>query len=338
MDRYKVDRLREHSQILDPHERIEPYRRWHGRHIDALSETLDRLPDLLDRAELAKRLGTLLSEQRPVPERTRILGTALELAPRLGEAVAERILRYVPPLLDKVADPLAEALLLEKGMLLAANYDRKDDVRAFVERMQQLLLRQKDAGSAVIQPFESLLAESMRGMRKLGMREHMSRLLTTMDGIVANLQQRQPTKSANDKTPDELLKLRLQIAAGWFYFGQDSAAWPILDTVREILSRNELIPNHQTKLACAYISALGQAPVEQALERYRELFVGLPGITDSFTTNTHYSLSQLDVVDALVLAIASDDFTPDKAGRKWMDDDEFLIRRRIHRDMRAALA
>jgi FtsH ternary system domain X7 len=338
MDRYKIDRLREHSQLLEPHERIEPYRRWHGCHADELSRMLDGLSDVLDRADLAKRLGTLLAEQRPDAQRTRIVATSLELAPRLGEAVAEGILKYVPPLLDRLNDPLEQALLLEKALLLAANYDRKSDVLNFVERMHQLLLAQKDAGTAVIQPFESLLAESMRGMRKLGMREHMSRLLATMDGIVESLRQRQPKRPANDKTPDELLKLRLQIAAGWFYFGHDASAWPILDAVRDILLRNDLIPNHQTKLACAYIAALGQAPVEQALERYRELFSGLRGVTDSFTTNSHYSLSQLDVVEALVLAIASDDFTPDKAGRRWMDDDEFLIRRRIHRDVRAALA
>ena len=374
MERYKIDRLREHSQILEPHERIEPYRRWHGRHADELSKTLDRLSDVLDRADLAKRLGTLLAEQRPDAERTRIVATSLELAPQLGEAVAERILKYVSPLLDRLSDPLEQALLLEKAMLLAANYDRKNDVMNFVERMQHLLQsvgrgwpglerskasevggRRSEVGrgntagtgptsdlrpptSGWLQPFESLLAESMRGMRKLGMREPISRLLATMDGIVERLRQRQPKRPANDKTPDELLKLRLQIAAGWFYFGHDASAWPILDTVRELLFRNELISNHQTKLACAYIAALAQAPVEQALERYRELFAGLRGITDSFTTNSHYSLSQLDVVEALVLAIASDDFTPDKAGRKWMDDDEFLIRRRIHRDMRAALA
>ncbi len=32
LDRYKIDRLRQHSRVLEPHERIDAYRRWHRRY------------------------------------------------------------------------------------------------------------------------------------------------------------------------------------------------------------------------------------------------------------------------------------------------------------------
>ena len=46
--------------------------------------------------------------------------------------------------------------------------------------------------------------------------------------------------------------------------------------------------------------------------------------------------SRLTVVEALILALVSEEFTVDRAARRWLDDDEFLVRRRIHRDMHAA--
>jgi hypothetical protein len=92
---------------------------------------------------------------------------------------------------------------------------------------------------------------------------------------------------------------------------------------------------NQAELACAYVSALGQAPMEFALSRMMEFFRRVEGVYDNFTTVTHYSLTRLNVVEAMMLALISDDFTLD---RQRLDDDEFLVRRRIHRDVRAAMA
>jgi hypothetical protein len=43
---------------------------------------------------------------------------------------------------------------------------------------------------------------------------------------------------------------------------------------------------------------------------------------------------QLDVIESVVLAVVSDDFTQGTQTRRWLDDDEFLVRRRIHDDHR----
>ena len=95
----------------------------------------------------------------------------------------------------------------------------------------------------------------------------------------------------------------------------------------------------RTALARAYAVSLGQAPVEVAQKRLEELFEKLEGIRDTFTTNdTLQPAAQLHVVEAVVLAVVSDDFTLGTAVRRWLDDDEYLVRRRIHRDMRALVA
>jgi hypothetical protein len=86
------------------------------------------------------------------------------------------------------------------------------------------------------------------------------------------------------------------------------------------------------------VRTLGQAPAERALGRYEELFRQLGGVLDAFTTNSHYSLSRLDVVEALVLALVGEDFRLDPVARRWLDEDEYRVRRRIHRDVREALS
>jgi hypothetical protein len=134
-----------------------------------------------------------------------------------------------------------------------------------------------------------------------------------------------------------LQRMLLQVAAGWFFFGQDDRARPILDKARALLFKGDLIPVEQTALACAYVTTLGQAPMDLALPRIIELFRKLKGVFDTFTTHSHFSLSRLNVVEAVVFALVNDDFTIAPEARRWLDDDEFLVRRRIHREVRAAL-
>ena len=41
----------------------------------------------------------------------------------------------------------------------------------------------------------------------------------------------------------------------------------------------------------------------------------------------------LNFVESLVLGITSDDLALGEAGRRFVEDDEHLIRRRLHRDL-----
>lgn len=341
--RYKVDRLREHSRILEPHEKVKPYARWQ-RFGDQLSQDLVELFDLHDRAKLAHRIRALLEPQAalPPPRRARVYAVALELAPRLGEAFAQELLPDVVPLLDQLTDVVQQALLLERGLFLAAHYDQPLAVQSFVGRFQQLL--ETDHDLETLKALEPVLHQSFKGLRKLGMRDEIAWLLEKMANAVRRVDGAGAPGAGGTSPPGraaasraEALKLLLQVAAGWFYFGQAERAWPVLDDVRDVLFSGELKAFQQTPLACAYASALGHAAVDVAFERLEELFGRLRGISDTFTTNSHYSLSQLDVVEAAVLALVSDEFIVGEAGRRWLEDDEFLVRRRIHRDMRAML-
>ena len=90
-----------------------------------------------------------------------------------------------------------------------------------------------------------------------------------------------------------------------------------------------------TELARTYVSALGQGPSEAGLPRITELFRKMDAnkITNTWTTAPYYSRLHLNLVEDVILAVVSDEFALGPAGRKWLDDDEYLVRKRVHADM-----
>lgn len=329
--RYKVDRLRQHSTILEPHEQLDPYRAWRRKNLNDLQNELSELFDVFSRSELLDRLKALFKRKLDPDNKARLITTALELSTRLGEKFAIKMLGYVVSADGKLSDTLLRASLLEKGLHISAHYDQAEFAHACLERMHKLIDGQGKADVATLEALESLLSRSFSGLRKLGMREEIATLLDRMTKQV------RPTKAK--AIEPERMRVLLQLAGGWFYFGQDRG-WKDIDAARSVLLSTKLTSEghvgakKQTDLAVAYIRAVGQAPLNDAVDRLFELFDKLRGIHDSATVNTHYSLKQLDIVDALVQTIVSDSFTMNKESQRWLDDEEFLIRRRIHRDVR----
>ena len=80
--------------------------------------------------------------------------------------------------------------------------------------------------------------------------------------------------------------------------------------------------------------------MDEALGRIDELFTSgrMVRLQNTFTTQLYFSRFHLNIVEAVVLALANEDIALGPAARRWLDDDEYLVRRRIHRDVRAALS
>ena len=239
---------------------------------------------------------------------------------------------------------------LERGLLVAAHFDRAEAVQRLAGHLGRLLnARRGDdpapggdptAESALL----ALVGQGLRSLRRLGLRAEADLLLDRLGewvapgGDLAAARRRRPAA-----WPATLRRL-LTLAGGWFYVGRDAPAVAALDEARHLLFSNELTPTpqlspqqsgQQTELACAYATALGQAPVRLALGRVEELFQRLHGVSDTLITNSHYSLARLRLVEAAVLAVVNDDFALGPTVRRWLDDDEYRVRRRIHRDTRA---
>jgi hypothetical protein len=345
MQRYKVDRLRFHSRILEPQEKFDPYRHMR-KHADELNAELVTLPDLTDRDQLSERVGQLLQDKRKtfqtVGARVRILSVALQVAPRLGEAIAVEWLELALATLDQLTPPLGLPLgeqvagLVDHALFVAAHFDRHDHVQKLVPWFLELLEEERDRGSANI--IDLVAGQCLRGLRKLGLRDEIERLLVQMSELILRGKSLAALRGASNKNWPNDVRLLLHIAGGWLYFGREQQAQPVLDEARELLFHQALAHYERTPLACNYIATLGQASVDEALKRIEELFAKLAPIVDVYTTNKDYGRPQLEIIEAVVLAVLSDDFAIGSTARRWLDEDEYLVRRRIHRDVRALMA
>ena len=137
------------------------------------------------------------------------------------------------------------------------------------------------------------------------------------------------------------MRLLLCAASGWYYFGQNEQAQGVADVVRGRLFESDLPPMEQRGLACAYASAIGQASELEAIQRMNDMFGrrtktkrNIDRVVDNMTTASHFSISQLDVIETALLSLVSDDFSLSPESRRWLDEDEFLVRKRIHEDVR----
>ena len=331
---YVVDALRRVSRVLEPHEQVDPY--LHALLTDEASRGRAELSALSDRDELAARVDALLRKtpKRPLGHRARtpIYYSALDAAPRAGEAFARRMLTEAVENFDDLIGPRDPhdlgnlLLLLERALFVAAHFDSAEHTRALTPRFVTLLRALH--GGPGLRDFDRLAGQAFRGLRKLGLRDEVDQLLTQTAEVV--LAGRTPAE-----LDDAALCSLLEVAAGWLHFGRERQAEPILNAARTLLLANALHYQRQTALACAYAAAAGRTPAEEAKKRLAELLERLGNVRDPLTTHPWYSQVQLRVIEAVVTAAAGDDFALGADARRWLDDDEYLVRRRVHADYRA---
>ncbi len=356
---YPVERLRQMSRILEPDQEIDAYRYYPKP--TPLDEILRLLPDLHDREDLTWKIDAALrvaagkgqAKDQQARQTARALTAGLEQTPRVGEALALKLLERVPATLEALPPPLdhtavqLQARLLQKSLFVAAHFDQVEQVHQVLARFQGFL--QALRGPTAVQELDGLASQSFRGLRKLGMRDEIELLLQQFVQCLLDVLGKSKLSSllgrftANPEAPlsdADLASLRvlLQVAAGWLYFGRDQEAEPVLNTARVALFDGNLAPMVRCNLTVPYLAALSQAPTEYTRQRIEELFHRLDGLSDVMTTSSHYGILQLRTIEATIRAVVGDDFTAGAQARRWLEDDEFLVRRRIHHDLRAALA
>lgn len=315
--RYRVDRLRHSSRVLEAQERLTPFDHANTQR----GESLAALRGLRDPGELTRaieaRAEIAADPQLGDDERARLLDGLLDYLLQLPEALAIPLLQRLLAL----AEPLPPALkghVLEDGLTVAGHFGRTAMVRQLVLTVGNLL---RELGSQGVSELGGTLVASLRTLRRVGLREEASELLTRASGALKGDSQR-------------TLLARLELAAGFAYLGHASEAQPIVDEAMAVMGRESgLLMPARLQLTRACARALSQSPTETALAGLMRLAQQLPWITDTFTTNDYFCLSVIEFADALVLGHVGDDLTINEATRRFLEEDEYLVRRRIHREM-----
>jgi hypothetical protein len=319
-----IDRLRRHSRIIEPDQRIDPYRMYLARSRER-ERQLAELDDMTDAVELASRVRKLLQslpKERDIGTQRQMLMAALDAAPRVGEDLAREVLDVVLSAYEaapKVTSPhlLDEAdNVLERAFFVAGAFNLVQFGGPLAGRFDHLL--HKDHEGVALFGLEGLARQSFRTLRKLGMRDEINRLVNRL----AN------TLLRGHEVPDidlHTMPALLVVAAEWYFLGRDAEAEKVLLAARAMLPRNDPLKHlQQTKLACAYASTVGQAPVALAQKLFEELFEELKGVRDLFSSATHFSVSQLQFIESVVLAVVGDAITPGLQGRLRGDEPHII--------------
>jgi len=234
--------------------------------------------------------------------------------------------------------------LLERALFLAAHYDRTELVQGLFN--QFLGFVGSRSGPEMYDAINKVARECLRSLRKLGLKDEINRFLTQMTDLVVQGRSLPQLRNAAGANWPDVLGALLHLAEGYLFFGAFDKARPFLDEARATFLENQKVskdralkPDRVTKLVRAYVSALGQGPVDEALNRIEDLFRGgLEKLPNGFTTATHFSRLHLNIVEDVVRSLVSDNMALGDQARRWLDDDEYLVRRRIHGDMRKVLA
>jgi hypothetical protein len=341
-DRSWIEQYRQFSQVLEPHERVEdPFRFWREFRDDTLGRVLAELPGLSPPSEIADRVKRLFHRYESAVTRFRILSAALAVAPRVGESFAVGLLERVGPVQDKMpsfldlTDLIRWVRLLENALLVAGHYDRTAAVPELLERITKLLRPLEGERAAWL--VKSLTGRGLRVLIRIGLRDEVKQVHSRMVGRVLggkplNDLWRQPALNR-----DVFLPALLNLAGGWFDFGDADKAESVLEQARRELFHGRLGTAPFADVAFAYAECLGHAPIDKALSRVEDLFTNLP--TTATTLSAGLSgVRMVRVVESAVLSLVNEEGALGEAVRRTLEEEEFLVRRRIHRDVRRAMA
>ncbi|MCI0699760.1 MAG: hypothetical protein L0241_01570 [Planctomycetia bacterium] len=338
--RYSVDRLREHCRILEPLAHVRAYRGLDLKPFwgtDRLGERLSVLGAHSDTIQLNDEARALLAITAAEPTTSTVprVGFALlDMATYLEPSVLTPLLELVPTILDWLETWLQAGRWTDEErtrrltQFQSATIESAVAVAPAPEADQLLRYLVREVATGRLLPAVSAAAPRVfRTTRKYGLTAEADALIQVLD----------PARGEWGDTraiPAE----RIGLAIGWFAAGDEEAGNRILNAARESLfvtKADDL--RTRTRVALAYAEALGFAPAGIALGRLEEIFQRLDRLNVDSSTNRYYTLQPLRLIDTVVRSVVTDEFTLGATVRAWLDEDEFLIRRRIHREMAALL-
>jgi cellulose synthase operon protein C len=337
---YVVDKLLQHSRSLEPSSQIDAYWASIYEQCEATNELQRQLNGLkkLDRSVLNEAVLRLLSEfESPSTTQAMIVEKILDVGTRLDETVAKQLLSRTTKILDSHSISASPKELLRKGMFVAAHFNELTIVKNLANRFLGFL--EKQQGRAGLVNIEELTEGTYRSFSRVGMKLELQKFLGRVAEWILRGESFAIARKRFGSNWSLALRTLLHVASGWYLGGQDDEAFSIIELARrDLYDKNiAMTPKDRTDLALTYANTLGHVPMKVALGRFEEMFKDLNQIHVKGSTNTHFTLSMLQLVEGVVFAVVNKDFTLGPSVRGWLDEDEYRVRQRIHNDLRALM-
>jgi cellulose synthase operon protein C len=318
--RFKIDRLREASKVLEPQEHMTPFEGFVRQQADPRGEEFAPMRGMADPEALAAAVAAVmqkaLAAKIALEERDRLFDGVMDFFPMLPEAVSVPHLRALVDHVDGIA-PVRRCMLLQEALMLSGFFGREELVTELVGRLSDLL---GELGPEHLPAVSSTLGECLRSLRRVGLLDEGAKLLE------------RASQAASGGGVDGAVA-RLQLAAGLAGLGQLERAKEAFREAETVRQDPNLLMPARLKLTRAMAVGLSHMPEDYALGGLKKLGDQLPRVTDAMSTNSHFCLSVIEFMECLVLGYASEKLALGDLGRRWLEEDEYLVRRRIHRDL-----
>ncbi|MBW2735448.1 MAG: hypothetical protein JRH20_23945 [Deltaproteobacteria bacterium] len=315
--RYKVDRLRQASSILEPQERLDPVVGFQRNEVDPRGAEFGPLRELTDPEAIATAIAALMHHacaSEPV-ERARIFDGAMDFFPHLQEGQVVPLLQQIVGGVDDMA-PTSRFEILEEALMVSGLFRREELARTITAGLLKLL---RLPGVKHLELMVGALGRMLHSLRRAGLTE----LSPTLLGEVERLAQGDEVTA---------LLVRMELAAGLADLGENRRGEALLVGGQKAADKARLAPADQMRFTRALVEASSHLPLSTAVGGIRTLAKRLSSVSDSFNTNSHFCLSVIQFMEALVLGLASEALLIDERGRQLLDEDEYGVRRRIHLD------
>ncbi|VAW72276.1 hypothetical protein MNBD_GAMMA12-1686 [hydrothermal vent metagenome] len=321
-DRYKVDRLRQMTIILEPQERLDPIQSFQVSYSDSRGEEFSTLHQLGDKKKFLQAVDQILARaydcQTTHQEKARLLDGVLDFFPRIGEAEAiPRLVRVVSEL-DSL-EPLYRCIVLEDTLLLAGFYSRQDIIAQLIGEIDRLL-KQTDGDD--LSYIANALAQFVDSLRRVGLTEQGLHILE------------KAWERFDDQQPESIMT-RIQLASGFADMQKDNYLDQVVMEAKKLLQQDNLLLELRLQICQALSQASSHMHHQNAIALLHDLSHQLPLITDTFNTNSHFCLSVISFMESLILGFANDKLVLGDLGGKWLGEDELLVRKKIYHDMQS---
>jgi hypothetical protein len=310
-----VDWMRKLSRVIEPQEQFYPFRPFSTFKSPLYAEMV-AIESLRDQGEFQERLRKLLKEsetERNPEGRLTVLGRALMLESRAGEALTDEFLARVVPVLEATKRSRGikvlwlERDLLERAVQVAAGRGRKDlvkDLVACAGRWLKELAANEKLGEGA-----RLTGRVLYTLRASGLRQEERLLVEEAMPALPDRKQLAALREMYDNHWPEVLSTLVGFAGVRLGSGKAEEAAPILDEARAILlkpvkkgSEPDEATGGLATLACAYVTAVGQGAQADAYTKMKELLEKMAFSPAYLSPGRHYSSSHIMVIEAIVLA------------------------------------
>lgn len=325
-----------------------------GRSDNNISDVLT-LPSLTNPGDIQQLANTVLGRNLGPEARLAALTEFLRYGHRAGEGFVVSMLQRAQDALEATAGrnggdiPPQQARVLGAALGAANHYQRSGETQRLLGMLGRFINDYKD--KALLDFLGALSTTAVAAASRAG---HSAAVAAMYNQALAKvLAGREPASLGNPndngaaRFPENFMAL-LPAAVGLMAAGHPTAAEPVMASLRQRLmapSRDGINLMYQYgKAFDAYLEGLSYLPSNVAVPRLEELLIphgnyaGLPAlINPASPTQQYFSRGHMIAIDALVHHLLQRSLLHSPEVQRHLNEDDYLTRRRIHHDTRAAI-